>query len=293
MLNNVDLFKVRLISELVQCESLIGAAKQLKITSSAVSQNIRNLERSLGRPLFMRIGKGIKPTPLAIEIAKLTQPFFSNLALILEDSHEKVAELRIAAPPIFGSTALLTRLEKVKRKYSSVRISVTLLDTQRIIDDLLSGKVDFGFIDDGPHIKSQRQLVTTPFLTEELVLCCSTEFRRAYIPNTSIKILKSLPHIPYHQGKEGIAKWYLHHYKYVPDFPYTIAIDNPYGVLNAVRRGWGLGVVPQGLITNYEGQISVISGPKSELRSEIRLSQCKERIPSKLEKSVVSLLLQK
>lgn len=293
MLNHLDLFKIRLIGALVKSESLVGAAKELRITSSAVSQNIRSLERSLGKPLFLRVGKKIKATPLASEIYKRGQPFFSDLANLLEESNELVAEVRIAAPPVFGSTILMDQLEKVRANHSSIRIVLTLLDTRRIIEDLTDGKFDFGFIDSGPHVKALRDISIAPYFSEELVLCCSEGFRKKHLgKGVLLKALKELPHIPYHHEKEGIHKWYLHHFGRVPELKWSFAVDHSYAVLNAVQKGWGLGVLPRNLAAEKGREVFIINGPKAELKSEVLLAQNKNRVPTKFEKAVIGLLLQ-
>jgi DNA-binding transcriptional LysR family regulator len=293
MLNNLDLFKIRLINALVKSETLIGASKVMGITSSAVSQNIRSLERSLGKPLFVRVGKGVKPTVLAIEISKLANPFFSDLVEVLESSDEIVAEVRIAAPPIFGSTTLIDKIQKFRESNDSIRVVLSLLDTQRILDDLIDCKVDFGFVDNGQHIKTYKEIATTVCQSEELVMCCTHQFRKANLfQSHSLKTLKTLPHIPYHKGKEGVHKWYIHHYGRVPDLKWTFAVDHPYAVLSAILKDWGLGVLPRHLVEQYKKQIYIVHGVKKELQSQILLAQNKNKVSTRLEKTLISLLLQ-
>jgi len=291
MLNNLDLFKIRLIDELTKQGSLARAGNALGITSSAVSQNIRSLERSLGKPLFVRVGKMIKPTPLAIEIAKCSRPFFQQLSEILQSTQEQIAELKIGAPPIFGTTTLVHEIEKVCSLYPSVRISVNVLDTHKIVDDLINEKISFGIVDDGSYIKSVREIITTDLTRESLVLCCSTEFQKKYLRGRiSIDLLKTLPHIPYHVGKEGIHKWYLHHFGRVPQFKWMLSIDHPYGVRTAVLQNLGIGVLPIHLVQELPDQIFVIKGPREILSSKMMLAQSKGHIPSKIEKLVISAL---
>lgn len=295
MLNNLDLFKIRLIGELAKSQSVLMTAKSMRITPSAVSQNIKTLEHILGKPLFLRVGKSLKPTRLAFDISRKAQDFFTDLAILLEESQEQISEVKIGAPAIFGSTTLLDRLEIVRRKYPAIHLRVTLLDTKRLTEDLLNGTIDFAFVDNGPHLKTFSELLTEPFMTEELVLCCSHEFHQKHLRGSqSLKTLKTLPHIPYNRDKEGVYKWYAHHFGQVPDFPSALTIDHPHGVLNAVLKGWGLGVVPRALIgSGKESKISIINGPKSALKSQVLLAQNKSRIPTRFEKAVIALLLQK
>jgi len=291
MLNNLDLFKVKIISELIKSESLLIAAKNLKITSSAISQNIKNIKRTLGKPLFVRVGKSIKPTQLALDIEKISKPFFSNLNSLLENSNDKISLIKVGAPLIFGSTILLDKLEIIRKKYSRVQFSISLLVTNKIIEELYDCKIDFGFIDDGPHIKNQNFLTTSPVWSEELILCCSQEFYRNYLTRgCTLKILKGLPHLPYHEGKEGVYKWYSYHYNTVPDLNWNFSIDSPYGVLNAILKGWGLGVIPKHLTTNFQKNIYIIQGTKPIFTNTILLAQNLSKVPTKTEKEIIKLI---
>lgn len=292
MLNQLDVFKLRVISELVKTESLLQAARNLKVTSSALSQNIKNLERTTGQSLFIRVGKSIKPTPLALEIERVAKPFFAELISVLEKTDEKVLSLKIGAPILFGSSILLDKLDLIMTKYPSFQFNLSLSVTNKIIDDLLNGKIDFGFIDDGPHTKMLKSLHMTPYFNEELILCCSQNFYHKYLRHGhSLKILKYLPHIPYHEGKEGIYKWYFHHYKRVPDLKWTISIDNPLGVLKAILKNWGLGVIPKSLALEYPKSIHVVPGTKSDLKSTIMLAQNLSKVPSQIEKELIKLII--
>lgn len=52
----------------VACErgSFSKAAECLYTSQPNISKNIRVLEHELGRPLLMRTGKGVQPTPLSL-----------------------------------------------------------------------------------------------------------------------------------------------------------------------------------------------------------------------------------
>lgn len=291
MLNNLDLFKVRLIDALVTHGSLSDAAKSLRITSSAVSQNIRSLEKILGKPLFIRVGKKIKPTPLALALSKCSRPFFAELSLILQNSNEHVAEVKIGAPPIYATTTLVQEIKRIHKTFPSVRVCISSLDTHRIVSELIDGKIDFGIVDEGPYLKTIREIVTTELCIEELVLCCSKNFFNKYLKgNVSINTLKALPHIPYHADKEGVHKWYLHHYAKVPDYNWKLSVDHPYGIRTAILNDQGLSVLPKSLVDEQARQFHIIQGPKNALKSKMLLIQNKGRIPTKIEKGIISLL---
>ncbi|RUW17807.1 LysR family transcriptional regulator, partial [Mesorhizobium sp. M1E.F.Ca.ET.041.01.1.1] len=47
--------------------SLTNAGREINVTHSAVSQQVRQLEECLGRPLFRRVGRGVVLTPAGEE----------------------------------------------------------------------------------------------------------------------------------------------------------------------------------------------------------------------------------
>ena len=49
--------------------SLAGAAREMHVTPSAVSMQMKQLEAHFGQPLFDRAGLSVRPRPIALEIA--------------------------------------------------------------------------------------------------------------------------------------------------------------------------------------------------------------------------------
>jgi DNA-binding transcriptional LysR family regulator len=294
MLNDLNLAKIRMLAEVSRHHGLQSASETLRVTPSALSQSIRQLEASLGHKLFLRVGKRLLPTPITQRLVEQSLRYFETLSEFLENPIPEILELRIGAPPIFGSTTLLDRLAPIRAEFPTVRILLNLMDTRRIIEDLLGGNLDFGFVDGGNHLRKHRELSLKPFWKEELVLCCAATFHRAHVPRRPTRqTLARLPHIPYNQDQEGVHKWYAHQYGRCPEFQYSMAIDNTHGVLNAVRKGWGLGVLPKGLIETdiKNDQLAVVAGPRGNLASTVLFAQNRNRVPAPTEKQIIRRLL--
>lgn len=65
----LDLKRLRILRAVVASGSVNETARRLGYTPSTVSQHIHTLEREVGFPLVDRLGRGIVPTPAAIELA--------------------------------------------------------------------------------------------------------------------------------------------------------------------------------------------------------------------------------
>ncbi len=68
-LQRIDLNLFRVFEAILQQRSIIGAAKTLGVTPSAVSHALSRLRRSLDDELFVHGGDGMEPTSRAVELA--------------------------------------------------------------------------------------------------------------------------------------------------------------------------------------------------------------------------------
>ena len=66
----LDLNRLRILRAVVASGSVNDTAHRLGLTPSTVSQHVHTLEREVGFLLVERVGRGIRPTPAAIELAR-------------------------------------------------------------------------------------------------------------------------------------------------------------------------------------------------------------------------------
>jgi DNA-binding transcriptional LysR family regulator len=293
MLNNLDLYKIRLLSDLATTSSVSKTATNLNVTPSAVSQTLKHIEQQLGKQLFIRIGKTMKATPLTLNLCSRTIDYFDDLSEMIEADILSTQEIRVGAPPLFGINILTDFTCSYSNKNPRSKVLVSLKDTQLLIESLLQGKFDFVFLDETPLLNQFPEVVVTPCFKEELVLCASTKFcRDNKVPKKpSIHDLQRLPHVPYHKGKEGVHKWYLHHFKRVPDLNFKLSFDHPLSVLKAILSGCGLGVLPVSCLRDHMGEVLKIEGPRGPLINKVQIGQLKDKRPSAQEKQLIRSFL--
>jgi DNA-binding transcriptional LysR family regulator len=135
--------------EIDKTGSLKEAANNLHITLPALSQSIKNLEKELNIMIFHRSRRGSIPTE---EGHRLIEKANSALLKIQEFMDEAEAytntmngEIKIATYP--GPMEILVHLiTEIKREYPNIKASVYENSTEYIIDKVLEGEVDVGFI---------------------------------------------------------------------------------------------------------------------------------------------------
>ncbi len=144
--------------------SLTKAAASLCISQPAVSQGLKNLERSLGCSLFRRTSKGVQFTREGEALFRYVEQGFSLLErgeldlrsrLLMEDG-----EIRIGASDMTLQFYLLPYLERFHLAYPHIKIQVTNAPTPETLQSLEEGRIDFGVVstpvDAGSHLQVKK-----------------------------------------------------------------------------------------------------------------------------------------
>ncbi len=147
------------------------AAERLFVTQPTLSHQIAQLEKTIGTPLFDRIGKSIRLT----EAGKLFQTYAARAIKELEAGQTALAELEglvrgtltIGVIQSFSRTLLPPILGTFIGRYPNVRLRVREMTAAAIEHDLAQGKLDIG-IAFAPAVLAETEV--EPILDERLLL---------------------------------------------------------------------------------------------------------------------------
>ena len=156
---NVNLEYYKIFYYVAKLNGITNAAEELCISQPAVSQAIKQLEKSLGSRLFIRTPKGTRLTPegkvlysyvkRGYEYIKLGEDTFGRM-LDLEQG-----EVRIGASDMTLEFYLLPYLEKFHELYPKIKVTVTNAPTPETIEFLYAGKIDFGIVSSPFDVKPE------------------------------------------------------------------------------------------------------------------------------------------
>ena len=90
----LDVRHLQMIEALAQTPRVTDAAELLRITPSALSHRIREVERRLDVPLFLRVNKRLRPTPAADYLAQVASRLLADLARAENDVRKMAGGLR-------------------------------------------------------------------------------------------------------------------------------------------------------------------------------------------------------
>lgn len=130
--------------------SISGAANALCISQPAVSQAVKQLEKTLGISLFIRKSKGVTLTSEGEVLFSYVKQGYEYM-LLGESKLKQLldmdkGEVRIGASDMTLRYYLLNHLETFHKMYPRIKVSVTNAPTPETLKYLSAGKIDFGII---------------------------------------------------------------------------------------------------------------------------------------------------
>jgi len=170
-LREIDLNLLPVFEAIYVSRSLTRASAELHITPPAVSNALARLRAHFGDPLFVRAGRGVKPTPAADALIASVREALECLRRGLEPRSTFVAQTsnRVFNIAARDAGVLLLAAEVASRVQSeapAVRLHFSQLDRPRIGTELASGRLDLAI--DTPELSSadleQERIREEPFV---------------------------------------------------------------------------------------------------------------------------------
>lgn len=132
----------------VQTGSISSCAKKLGLTQSAVSMQIKSLERDLEIKLFVRDGKKLRLTPEGKEFYTHSLHYVQGLEDLFETAANYIKSKRSNVVTIGANHAsicyiLPKYIKKFKEKYINIKLKIINIDKENGIKKLLENEIDF------------------------------------------------------------------------------------------------------------------------------------------------------
>jgi LysR family transcriptional regulator, regulator for metE and metH len=182
----LEIRHLRLLTTVASEGSVTRAAKQLHVTQSALSHQLRDAEQRLGTRLFLRVGKKMILTPAGGHLLGAARKVLEDL----RRAEEQVSNLDGAAGGVIRfSTECYTcyhwlpaLLKRFHGKFPKVEVSIDAYSTHHPVEALLAGKLDVAIVSCPPKNKN---LLLSPICDDELVMVippghrlCASKFVR-------------------------------------------------------------------------------------------------------------------
>lgn len=166
----MDLPALRVVKAVADTGSVSRAAESLNCVQSNVTARLKRLEEELGVPLFLRLARGMEPTPPGRVLAD----YADRVLRLVSQAHRAVADAAGRGVQLSVGTMETTaavRLPPVLARFHELRPDVEMTvqpgNTQDMLALVLAGRLDGAFVS-GPV--DHPELLAEPAFVEELVL---------------------------------------------------------------------------------------------------------------------------
>lgn len=137
----------RLVQAIAATGQLTLAADRLAITQPAASRSLSEIERLMGGPVFDRHPKGMTPTLLGEVLVRRG----AQLLGYLDETAQELTAVRsgmagaVRVGAVTGAAIgyIVPAVQALKEETKNVDIQVTVAPSAELMDDLLSGELDF------------------------------------------------------------------------------------------------------------------------------------------------------
>jgi DNA-binding transcriptional LysR family regulator len=149
--------------------SVAAAAHRLYKTPSAVSQQMRRVERHFGVALFEREGRGVRPSAAGetalTSVRRVFDEVESTFALLAALSGNTVITLRVAASDYLGKALLLPVIRGLFAQDAGLRFEITTTHSLAAQRAASRGEIDFAIVTTAQTIEglSERRLFRQSF----------------------------------------------------------------------------------------------------------------------------------
>jgi len=145
----LTLRQMQIFLNVVVSGHLTNVAKDMKLSQSAISMSIKELENILGRPVFDRINKKLVLNEVGRAFYKEIDPIFKKLSDIEYEfkNSENKGMIRVGASTTIVDYLMPSIICSYMSSYPDVKITLKEGNTKEITEMIQEGSIDVGFVE--------------------------------------------------------------------------------------------------------------------------------------------------
>lgn len=172
---------LRTLVAVIRLGSFAEAARHLGYTSSAVSQHVAGLEKSVRLQLFERDAHSVRPTAAAELLAHRSTDALAALDQLEADAANlaegRLASLRLGSFPTASENLLPRALATLAASHPDLRVSLDEDEPADLLESLRTGDLDLALIYEYDLVprRGMENLTRIPLLREDMLLISRTQ----------------------------------------------------------------------------------------------------------------------
>jgi len=170
----LTLRQMEIFLNVVASGHLTNVAKEMKLSQSAISMSIKELENILGRPVFDRINKKLVLNEVGRAFYKEIDPIFRKLTDIEFEfkNSENKGVIRVGASTTIVDYLMPSIICSYMSSYPDVKITLKEGNTKEIAQMIQDGSIDVGFVE---GFVSGADIVKEKIGVDELIVVTADE----------------------------------------------------------------------------------------------------------------------
>jgi DNA-binding transcriptional LysR family regulator len=221
--------------------SLAGAAREMHVTPSAVSMQMKQLEAHFGQPLFDRAGLSVRPRPIALEISETMREALGRLESLRRRTGARVeGQLRLGVIETMQATLLPASMAWLRTHHPALHVRPVRGRSVELLEAVKGGELDAAVVVQ-PSAGGSKRLLWYPVLNREMVLVAPPGAAESRAP----ALLKSHDWIRFdpETGTGRLAARWVR--KHAPGARPTIELQSVHAIVAMVSAGLGVSVIPE------------------------------------------------
>jgi len=251
LLARLNLNYLRIFLVVYRTRSMTLAAKQLHLTQSGVSQQIKSLEDTLGIILFDRINRKILPTSeadlLYAECSRRLDDLEDTLRQISKQDGELLGRVKIGVSPTLHGRPLIKHLADFALAHPMVKFEFKFgfaTDLSKWFED---GSIDFALVDafvNEPNLDYE-EIASDPYV----MVGRSSLLEEFPQYSENFEQFTKLPFVQYVEAQELMNAWFKKNWGRLPkDINVRARVMDIQSCINFISLGLGIGLVPDSYV---------------------------------------------
>jgi DNA-binding transcriptional LysR family regulator len=167
---------IRTFHEVVRAGSYSAAARSLGYTQPAITQQMKALERAVGTPLFLRVGRRMRLTEAGEALSRHAGVILDSMDAAQRQmtalTRLRAGRVRVCAFPSAGATLVPEALARLAADHPGVRVELQESEPPESLDRVVRGECDITLAFTYPGLREQvpEELVEIPLLEDQLTV---------------------------------------------------------------------------------------------------------------------------
>ena len=166
----MELRQLRYFVEVAEREHISEAAEHLHVAQSAISRQIANLEEELGAPLFERVGRNVKLTPIGKTFLEHSITALKAIDFAAKQVEEYLdpqkGTIKVGFPTSLAGHLLPTVISAFKKEYPEISFHLRQGSYKYLIEAVKNRELNLALL--GPLPPKDESINTTVLFSESI-----------------------------------------------------------------------------------------------------------------------------